>query len=196
MISYIIGKLTEKEEGRIVIESNGIGFEVFVSNTSLYTLPELGSNIQINTYMHVKEDGMTLFGFYSKDEKNMFMQLLNVNGVGPKSALAVLSGIKLSELASAILKEDIRTLSKVKGLGTKTAERIILELKGKVNSFGMADAPAELINYNESAVNEATEILISLGINKGEAYKLARNFATENSTAEDIITNALKGMNR
>ncbi len=194
MISFLIGVIEEKEDGNVLINVNGVGFSLFVSNNTLVSLPNLGEIAKIYTYMAVREDDISLYGFSSLEEKNLFNKLITVNGVGPKVAISILSGMHLSDLTIAIMKEDLSLLSKIKGLGKKTAERICLELKDKINPLNSSIENISFSNdYNEDAVQMATETLISLGINKNEAYMLARSNASKDSTAEDIISKSLRG---
>jgi len=193
MISFLVGIIEEKSEGCVQINVNGIGFEVFVSNNTLVALPNIGETTKILTYMAVREDGMFLFGFANNEEKDLFLKLITVNGVGPKVAQGILSGMKISDLIVAIKTEDTRLLSKIKGLGKKTAERICLELKDKVTTAGIPLESGLPEVIDEDAVEMATETLISLGINKNDAYKLARNYAGEGVSAEEIISKALRG---
>lgn len=194
MISYINGTLVEKEEGKIVVECGGIGYEIFVSNNTLLSLPLINQPCNILTYLHVKEDGMTLYGFSSKEEKELFNKLISVNGVGPKGAITILSGMKLSDLLVVIATEDVSTLSKIKGLGRKTAERICLELKDKISVLRKVEVSFDFAN--SSALAEAIEALINLGMNKTEATNLAKSVAKQDSTVEEIITNVLQSMGR
>ena len=193
MISFLVGIIEEKSEGLTIINVNGVGYEVFVSNNTLVSLPAVGETTKILTYMAVREDGVYLFGFASREEKDLFLKLITVSGVGPKLALSVLSGLNISDLTIAICKEDTRLLSKIKGLGKKTAERICLELKDKVTTFGLPLETGLPEIIDEDAVNMATDTLISLGINKNEAYRLARSYAGEGVSAEEIISKALRG---
>ena len=194
MISFLVGIIEEKVEGSIQINVNGVGYEVFVSNNTLVSLPNLGETTKILTYMAVREDGVFLYGFSGPEEKDLFLKLITVSGVGPKVALGILSGLNLSDLIVAIKTEDTRLLSKIKGLGKKTAERICLELKDKISTVGVPLTDQTFSeNYDESAVEMATETLISLGINKNDAYKLARSYAKDGATAEEIISKALRG---
>jgi len=195
MISFIVGRIEEKNENSIVIECSGIGYELFVSTSTLSTLPLVGENAKVYTYMQVREDGISLFGFSTVDERDLFYKLISVSGVGPKMAISVLSGMKISDLLVCILKEDTNMLSKIKGLGKKTAERIVLELKDKVCPVGVVDTTPN-VEINEDALNDAIEALIALGLSKNEALKLARQNANENSTAEDIISAVLRNMGR
>jgi len=193
MISFLVGIIEEKSEGCVQINVNGMGFEVFVSNNTLVALPNVGETTKILTYMAVREDGMFLFGFANNEEKDLFLKLITVSGVGPKVAQGILSGMSISDLIVAIKTEDTRLLSKIKGLGKKTAERICLELKDKVTTIGIPLETGLPEIIDEDAVEMATETLISLGINKNDAYRLARSYAGEGVSAEEIISKALRG---
>ena len=132
MINFVTGEIAAKNENSVVLDYNGMGFEIFVSTTSLVSMGQIGDNARLFTYMNVKEDEISLYGFLTLEEKNMFLKLITVSGVGPKMALGILSGLSLSDLAVAIKGEDIKLLSTIKGLGKKTAERLVLELKDKI----------------------------------------------------------------
>ena len=198
MIAFLVGTIEQKFENTVILDVNGVGYELNVSNNTLISLPMENETVKILTYLQVKEDGVALYGFATEEEKAMFMKLITVSGIGPKMAITILSGLKLSDLIVAIVNEDSNLLSKVKGLGKKSAERICLELKDKVSttSLGMLSDSAMDENYNESALNDAVATLISLGINKNEAYRLARSKATADTTAEEIILKVLKDMGR
>ena len=198
MIAYLVGVVEEKSEGTLVLDVNGVGYELSISNNTLVSLPIEGETAKVLTYMQVKEDGICLFGFATSEEKAMFMKLITVSGVGPKMAIGILSGMKLSDLIVAIINEDSKLLSKVKGLGKKTAERICLELKDKISttSIDLGDSLNMAQDYNENALNDAVETLITLGVNKNEAYRLARSKATVEATAEEIILKVLKELGR
>ena len=194
MIDFVIGKIIEINDNVVVVENNGIGFELFVSMTTLVGLKE-GNTVKFFTYLQVREDGFSLFGFASRDEKKMFLRLISVGGVGPKVALSVLSGVSINELAMAILNNDTAKLTRVKGLGKKTAERIILELKEKIS-------PIEAIGANEKISQakiskegeEAICVLMSLGLSNADATSRVRKcIETGYSTAEEILSHALKG---
>ncbi len=198
MIFYLVGTIEEKSENLLVLDVNGVGYELLISNTTLVSLPLEGETTKVLTYMQVKDDGVCLFGFATQEEKSMFLKLITVSGVGPKMAITILSGIKLSDLIVAIINEDSTLLSKIKGLGKKTAERICLELKDKVSttSSELNNDLTFATNFNETALNDAVDTLISLGINRNEAYRLARSKATEDITAEEIILKVLKEIGR
>lgn len=198
MIAFLVGTIEEKTENLLVVDVNGVGYELCISNNTLCALPMEGETAKILTYLQVKEDGIALYGFATAEEKAMFLKLITVSGVGPKMAITILSGIKLSDLVVAIINEDANLLSKIKGLGKKTAERICLELKDKLSttSISLGEASTLAETYNESALNDAVETLIALGVNKNEAYRLARSKATAETTAEEIILKVLKELGR
>ncbi len=193
MISFLIGIIENKFENSLELNVNGVGFVMMVSTNTISSLPLTGETVKIYTYMAVREDDISLYGFSSLEERDIFLKLITVSGVGPKLAIGILSGLKLSDLVLSIVKEDIKLLSNIKGLGKKTAERICLELKGKFNPLKLEENSGFDIEYDEDAVQMATDTLISLGINKNEAYNLARANATKEATAEEVISKALRG---
>lgn len=196
MYNFIKGFLVEKQEGYIVVENNGIGYEILVSNNTLSCLPLVGEEVFIKTYLQVREDGVSLLGFLTNEEKDLFLKLITVSGIGPKSALGILSGMSLSDLKIAIYNENVSLLSKVKGLGKKSAERIIVELKDKIdvtNSLPLVNGKIEQI-IDDEKIKDCVEVLISLGINKNEATRLVRNVYNEELTTEEIIAKCLRDM--
>lgn len=194
MISYIQGKITEKYENSITLECCGIGYEIFVSTNTLNALSFEDENTKILTYLQVREDGVSLFGFSNIKEKDLFLKLISISGIGPKNAIAILSGFSLPELLTAIATGDKKLLCGIKGLGAKTAERIILELKDKID---LSDCEVDNFeNLKQNVIDDATDALISLGVNKLDAYRWAKSVATPESTVEEIITKVLKGMGR
>lgn len=194
MINFIIGEIEEKTENSLILNCNNMGFEVFVSTNTIINAGNLGEIAKLFTYLNVKEDEMSLYGFLTKEEKNMFLKLITVSGVGPKLALTVLSGLTLSDLCVAIKSEDIKLLSTIKGLGKKTAERIALELKDKVDVLGYSEESSQP-EINVNMVDEATDALVALGLNKNEAYRLAKLNAPDSETTEDIIRKAFQNLN-
>lgn len=192
MISFLVGIVDEKFDNTIMLDVNGVGYELCVSSSTMSVMP-IGERVKIFTYMSVREDGVALFGFSSKEERDLFYKLILVSGIGPKMAISILSGMSLSDLTVAIMKQDIKILSTIKGLGKKTAERLCVELKDKLDGTIVPQQSDLVADYNEDAVSMATDTLISLGINKNEAYTLARSCAGNNATAEEIIAKALRG---
>lgn len=192
MIAFLVGIIEEKREDCVLLDVNGVGYELGISKNTYLSLPTEGETIKLFTYMSVREDGVALFGFSSRDEKELFLKLTSVSGIGPKVAVGILSGLPLSELVIAIIKQDMRALSSIKGLGKKTAERLCLELKDKLSPVGDM-SETQTFEYDEDALTLATETLISLGINKNEAYLLAKSHAGPNVSAEEIISKSLRG---
>ena len=195
MISYLKGKLAFKDPTHVVVDVQGVGYHV---NISLNTFGEIKDkeDILIHTYLHVKEDAQTLFGFTNPDEKKMFLHLLSINGVGPSTALMVQSSLTSIELKEAIVHEDVKTIQSVKGIGGKTAQRIILELKDKLKKEGLIEENTGIMPSSHNTIrNEALSALITLGINKNAAEK-SINAILKNSgntiTLEELIKLALK----
>lgn len=201
MYYSITGKVAFYEEGRIVIENNGIGYDLGVSANTLAKFAKKGEIVTVYTYLHVQEDALRLFGFATKEEKAMFINLIGISGVGPKIALQILSGIDLQRLAICIVNSDVKTLAKVKGIGRKTAERVILELKEKIDLesseedsfFGLIGGGAQ---PTDDISNDAVLALVSLGISKTEAIKAVASARQKSGKLEDIITIALRSFDR
>lgn len=193
MISFLVGIIEDKHEGMLELDVNGVGFQVNVSSNTLAALPMQGNSVKIYTYMAVREDDISLYGFSSIEERDLFFKLTLVSGIGPKMAIGILSGLTISDLTMAIVKNDIKLLSKIKGLGKKTAERLCLELKDKLSVLSMPNENVFEVEFDEDALQMAVDTLISLGINKNDAYMLARSHATKDATAEEIISKSLRG---
>lgn len=197
MIGYLKGKILNLSADTALIETGGVGYEVLCSASALESLQGKAEG-EVYTYLQVRDDGISLFGFSSPAEKNMFLKLVSVSGVGPKMGIAVLSGMDVNSLAVAIASSDVKKLSTVKGLGKKTAERIILELRekvaetaGKLSSGGGAPSLPGTDDGDEDAV----VALMSLGFTRAESAKaIERARASGASTIEDVIREAIKGM--
>lgn len=197
MIGYLKGNVLSCAEGTVLLEVNGVGYELACSGAAFAKLATDGKG-EVYTWLQVRDDGVSLFGFVSPEEKNMFLKLISVSGVGPRMGIAVLSGMNLSELAVAIASSDVKGLCAVKGLGKKTAERIVLELREKVESApvppakgGAAPAPAAAAGEEEDAVVG----LMSLGYTRAESTRAVRAAAESGAKGvEEIILSALKNM--
>ena len=197
MIYSLTGKVTRVDENLVEVNVNGVGYEVCCS-ASVYQKLTTDKCGEAYTYMAVREDGVSLYGFISPEEKNMFLKLISVSGVGPKMGITVLSGLSLSDLVTKIATQDVKGLSKVKGLGKKTAERIILELREKIGCVD--EDTGEVLLFNDKPVEEAVNqdavvALMSLGFSKGEsveAVKKAQNLGE--TQIEKIIASALKNI--
>ena len=190
MFNYIKGEVISKENGILVLENSGIGFEINVSNQAMANLPLEHEKALVYTYQNVKEDEISLFGFYCKEEKNMFLKLIDVNGIGPKMALGILSNITLTDLEIAILNQDAKILSKIKGIGGKTAERIVLELKDKIEKTQHFEFVKDSANSKE--MEDAISGLEMLGISRIDAVKQVRLLSKPDDKAEEIIEKVLK----
>lgn len=193
MIGFVNGILRYKDDGVVVVECGGIGYEVYLTNSAFCNLPDVDEPVKLFTWMLVKEDEMSLFGFESLEEKSLFLQLISVSGVGAKTALQILSGVKQKDLVNAIVGEDTSLIAKVKGIGKKTAERIVLELKDILNPYEYVLPLFEVQNQTDpSAISDAVVVLTSLGISKQQASMLARKVSSAGDSAEDIVSKALK----
>ena len=192
MYSYIKGLAVKKEENILIVENNGIGYEIFASNYTLDSIVTMPSEVKIYTHYHVREDQSILYGFSTKEEKNVFNKLIKVSGVGAKMAITILSGIKYSDLTMSIHNSDVTMLSKIKGVGKKTSERIVLELKGGLDDLSLSSYDNSLGGTNGSTKSEAAEALISLGVTYIDANRLVKKVMQEGDTVEMIIEKALR----
>lgn len=208
MISYVRGILEEKAEDSVVIDNHGLGYRIFVPATVMERLPAVGHDIKVYTYFQVKEDGMNLYGFLNKDDLRVFRLLLGVNGIGPKGALGVLSVLSANDLRFAVLSGDAKAIAKAPGIGNKTAQKVILELKDKVElqeaiemKLGHQEQEEEKGNNREKGLvkmarEEAVMALAALGYSNTEALRaVSKVDVTEDMDAEIILKQALKHMN-
>ncbi len=200
MISYIKGTVAYLEPTIVVIENQGIGYTIYISEQTASQIPSPGQDIKLFTYMNVREDAMELFGFLTKDDLDFFKLLITVNGIGPKGAQSILSVMTPSELRFAIIAQDAKTISKAPGVGNKTAQRIILDLKDKCNLEDALNTFAEDVAAdttqkpaNETAKSEAVEALVALGYSSTEALKTLQKITiTPDMDTETILKQALK----
>lgn len=199
MYAFVSGKLDYISlDGLVVIDNHGMGYNVYVSGNTLSKMPKVGDEVKLYTYLNVKEDSLTLYGFLNFDEKRMFEKLININGVGCKMAISILSGVDSASLALAIANGDVTSLSRIKGIGKKTAERIILELKEKVDITEIVSnvtGGVEVVT-DSADINDAVTALVSLGIPKTEAYKAVVKASEKASGVNSLITLALRSMDR
>lgn len=195
MITYLKGRLAFKDPTHLVVDVGGVGYEVKISLIT-YSQVKDKEEILIQTYLHIKEDSHTLFGFFEESEKKRFLDLLSINGVGPSTALMILSSLDAKELQAAIIQEDVKTIQSVKGIGGKTAQRIILELKDKMKKEGLLDKSLEIQpRFDNTLRSEALSALTTLGINKSAAEKTVDKILKEYGEEiklEELIKQALK----
>ncbi|MCX7848454.1 MAG: Holliday junction branch migration protein RuvA [bacterium] len=180
MIVFLEGVLEEKTPSRVVVNVGGVGYEVLISLSTYEDLPAVGERIRLCVYHSVREDDEVLYGFSTKEERAMFMLLIGVTSIGPTTALGILSGLPLVSLRAAIANEDVRRLSSIKGVGKKTAERIIVELKDKMPVAAGAEERAEKAPTEEERVmNDAVLALVALGYRNAEAYGVVKRVMNE-----------------
>ena len=199
MYAYIKGSLEEKTKDSIVVETSGIGYKIFVSEQTMEKLGELGEKVKIYTHYHVREDSISLYGFLSNEELKMFELLIQVSGIGAKTAIAMLSKITPSEFALAVISNDIKTLTTIPGIGSKSAQRIVLELKDKLkteDAISKEELSEKSSTANNENVEEAIQALQILGYNKGEIKKVIEKLKVKDSSTEEIIKLALKQLSR
>ncbi|AKD02429.1 Holliday junction branch migration protein RuvA [Pontibacter korlensis] len=194
MIAYIDGKLTHKDPTYVIIEANGVGYQIKISLSTYSSLPG-SERCKLHTYLHIKEDAHTLYGFATVAEKDAFLHLISISGVGPNTGLMILSSLSVEEIQQAIVREDVRTIQHVKGIGAKTAQRIILELKDKMKKEVMlTDAPVSAAAYNTNRA-EALSALVTLGFAKNVAEKTLDAIIKREGgslSVEELIKFALK----
>jgi len=195
MIGYLKGEITWKDPTYFIIDVNGVGYEVKISLNTFTRLKDQ-KNCKIYTYLYIKEDAHLLYGFYDQVEKWLFTQLITVSGVGPSTAIMMLSSMNVNEIQEAIATEDVGLIKSVKGIGSKTAERVILELKDKIKKGIMEERTSETTAYDHGLLrNEALSALITLGFQKSQAEKSIHNIlknANKDITLEEVIKLALK----
>jgi Holliday junction DNA helicase RuvA len=193
MISYVRGVLDYKEPNLVIVDINGIGYEVFVPLSTYQKLPAVGGQVKLHTYHHVREDTMQLYGFLSSEEKEVFELVLSISGVGTKVALSILSFISVNEFRRAIAQGDMKTLTKIPGIGKKSAERMVLELKDKIGDISIDERMLRLLEVEST--NDAVSALLTLGASQSAAeyavYR-AERLLGEEAKIEDLIAQALK----
>lgn len=197
MYAFIKGNIVSETANELVVENNGIGYLLNVSSTAIIKLKQMSAPVTVFTYLYVKEDEMSLYGFYAEEERDMFLKLISVSGVGAKTAIQILSGASVADLTVSIASCDVSRFSKIKGIGKKTAERIVLELKDKVSTLPLlnSDIPIESAVYVSTAEQEAESALVALGFSKAEAHRAVKLVGNKDK-AEDIIREALGKLSR
>lgn len=196
MFSFVTGIVEEKGNNIAVINCNGVGFELNVSDTTIYELSNVGELATVHTYMAVREDAITLFGFATKEEKSAFLKLTSVSGIGGKMAIAILSAMPVADLIEAIVTENIRLLSSIKGLGKKTAERLVVDLKNSFDDLQLSMLDKKNAPIVNNATEEAIDTLVAMGLTRYDATAIVKNVATQDDSAEDIIKKSLKNLNK
>ena len=204
MIGYINGRLEEVMDGAIIVDNNGIGYEIFVPASVIGSLPSKGNEVKIYTYMNVREDSLQLFGFMTRDDLEVFKMLITVSGIGPKGALGILGVMSADDIRFAVMSEDAKTISKAPGIGAKTARKLIIELKDKLNFKDVIEGALDrgenaAANSSASAdkqiISDAVEALTALGYSASDAMKAVRMVEmTDDMTVEKLLKLSLKNM--
>lgn len=200
MISFIRGKIVDSSETSLILENGGIGYEIFMTGASMEKALREKEEIKIHTYFYIREDAMQLYGFLTKDDLQIFRLLLGVNGIGPKAALGILAALSADELRFAVLSDDVKTISRAPGIGKKTAQKLILELKDKLKledafeaKLSHVEADAEVSSFDGS--KEAVEALVALGYSSTEALRAVRKVTDVSpDDVEGILKAALKNL--
>ena len=203
MIYSLTGKIEMVDDNIIVVDTGTIAYEVVCSSYAAFALTGKQEPQTILTYLQVREDAMVLFGFKDKREKALFNELILVSGVGPKMAITILSGLPIDDIIGAILASDIKLLSSIKGLGKKTAERIVLELNGKLGGEGSLEnllsndiSQIQTKQAVKKEIEEAYEVLVSTGIQKNTAIEIAKNNYIDGMTSEELVLVCFKNMKK
>lgn len=204
MISYIKGRLVETAENIIVVECNGIGYQMLVPLSVIDSMPPCGNDVKIYTHMHVREDLLQLFGFLTRDDLEVFKLLISVSGVGPKAALSILGTITADELRYAVMADDAKTIAKTPGIGAKTAGKLVIELKDKLKYRDINDVAGvsgqDVVTVSSNAadkniISDAVEALVALGYSATDAMKAVRSVdAADYTTVEQLLKLSLKHM--
>lgn len=198
MIAFVKGILADVESDRVIVDVGGIGYQVFVSSYTIGRLPLEGNEVQLYTYLNVKEDLMQLYGFLTKDELRIFKLLIGVNGIGPKGGLGILTYLTPDDLRFAVMANDVKSISAAPGIGKKTAEKLILELKDKLGSIEPTEVASpgsvtENSSPSKGVQTDAVQALVALGYGSTEAFQAVSNAMTEQEeTVEEILKKALK----
>lgn len=195
MIGHLRGKLIHKEPPSLLIDVNGVGYELDAPMTTFYDLPAIGDSVTLHTHLVVRDDAHLLYGFSRETQRHLFRSLLKVSGVGPRVALAILSGLTVDEFIICITTEDVVRITRVPGIGRKTAERLIVEMRDKVQVEESMTDGVKLTNADEVSLNpvgEAVGALMALGYKPNEASRLVRTVESDGLNTEEIIRQALK----
>lgn len=194
MIIYIKGILQSITEKHVVVDVQGIGYEILMPHSLSLKLPPCGSEVKIHTYDHVREDARILYGFITTQEKDMFEQIITVNGIGPKVGMSILSGLTPNDIINAIISKDTKSLTTIPGIGPKTAQRMILELKDKFSAGDMFSPPedAEGVSQSISHTGDAIDALASLGYARMDAMDVVKKVYTDGMEVEEILKKSLK----
>lgn len=196
MIGLIHGRIASKSPPQLLVEAGGVGYEIEAPMSTFFLLPPVGEQVRLLTHLVVREDAHLLYGFATDEERRLFRNLLKVSGVGPKIALALLSGISVEGFAHCVRNDDVAALTRVPGIGRKTAERLLVEMKDRLDGAVASTAGAALLPAGNSAQGEAFGALVALGYKPAEASRLLKSVEGGTQTTEDLIRRALQSAAR
>ena len=192
MIAYLKGQLKHKQAPRLLLEVHGVGYELEAPMTTFYDLPDVGQSLELHVHMVVREDAQLLYGFSTLAQRDMFRLLLKVNGVGPRVALAILSGLTAEAFSTCIANDDLNQLIKIPGIGRKTAQRLIVEMQDKLTLREIGDFSADMSMTGASAQNDAISALMALGYKATEATRAVKQVQNPGTDSESLIRSALR----
>jgi Holliday junction DNA helicase RuvA len=201
MISYIRGEFVAVEKEKVIIDVGGVGYGIFVPESAMGLLPQIGNEVKLHTYLNVREDAMQLFGFLTRDDLEIFKLLIGVSGIGPKGGLSILSKLTADDLRFAIMSGDSKAISAAPGIGKKTAEKVIIELKDKLDieeilnpSYSETKSAIKMDGSANEIQSEAVQALVALGYGSTESLKAVNKVNSENMTVEEVLKQALKNL--
>ena len=200
MIGYLSGRLMQKQPPFLLLDVGGVGYELEAPMTTFYDLPETDHQVSLFVHLVVREDAQLLFGFSNQSQRELFRRLIKINGVGPRVALAILSTLSAAQFIACIHREDVATLTRVPGIGAKTAQRMIFDLRDRIDTFGGPGGPdgvdGETPDHDPSPVQDAIGALLALGYKAADAGRAVRAVETEGGGREDLIRNALQRLSK
>jgi holliday junction DNA helicase RuvA len=196
MIGHLRGRLVRKAPPALIVDVNGVGYELEAPMSTFYRLPELGAEVELHTHLVVREDAHLLYGFATEDERRLFRDLLRVSGIGPKIGLALLSGIDVDTFMRCVETQDVAVLTRIPGIGRKTAERLLVEMRDRIRALGQLPSTAPRPNAAAGARAEAYAALVALGYRPVEVTRLLQSVEHEGAGTEELIRRALQAAAR
>jgi len=196
VIGFLRGQLVRKQPPALLIDVGGVGYELQAPMSTFYRLPELGSEVQLHTHLVVREDAHLLYGFATEDERRLFRDLLRVSGIGPKIGLALLSGIDVDTFLLCVEAQDVDALTRIPGIGRKTAERLLIEMRDRIRALGQLPSAGQRAVNGVGAQAEAYAALVALGYRPGEVTRLLKSVDNEGAGTEELIRRALQAAAR
>ncbi len=196
MIGHLRGRLVRKSPPALIVDVNGVGYELEAPMSTFYRLPELGSEVELHTHLVVREDAHLLYGFATEDERRLFRDLLRVTGIGPKIGLALLSGIDVDTFMRCVEAQDVDALTRIPGIGRKTAERLLIEMRDRIRALGQLPSASRQVDAAAGTRAEAYAALVALGYRPVEATRLLKSVESEGVGTEDLIRRALQAAAR